>query len=75
MHAFADQTESLELRIALRDEHPELMDRFLTNNARSIPKLLMVRPADNSVVASWGPRPGEAAQMVSDYRKERGKLT
>lgn len=75
MEAFASQTDSLELRIALRDEHPELMDRFLTNNARSIPKLLMVRPADKRVVASWGPRPEGAAQMVEAYRQEHGKLT
>ena len=75
MHAFASQTDSLDLRIALRDEHPGLMDRFLTNNARSIPKLLMVRPSDYKVVDSWGPRPREAAQIVEAYRKEHGKLT
>lgn len=75
MEAFASQTGSLELRIALRDEHPELMDRFLTNNARSIPKLLMVRAADKQVVATWGPRPEAAAQMVEAYRQEHGKLT
>jgi len=75
MDAFASQTDSLELRIALRDEHQELMDRYLTNNARSIPKLLMVRPSDYKVVASWGPRPREAAQMVEAYREEHGKLT
>ncbi|MEJ2583977.1 MAG: thioredoxin family protein [Robiginitalea sp.] len=75
MDAFASLTDSLDLRIALRDEHQELMDRFLTNNARSIPKLLMVRPSDYEVVASWGPRPREAAEMVEAYRKEHGTLT
>lgn len=75
MDAFASLTDSLDLRIALRDEHQELMDQFLTNNARSIPKLLMVRPSDYTVVASWGPRPGVAAQMVEAYREEHGKLT
>jgi len=75
MDAFASHTDSLDLRIALRDEHQDLMDLFLTNNARSIPKLLMVRPADYEVVASWGPRPMEAAQMVAAYREEHGKLT
>ena len=75
MDAFASHSDSLELRIALRDEHKGLMDLFLTNNARSIPKLLMVRPSDYEVVASWGPRPQEAAQMVAAYREEHGKLT
>ncbi len=75
MDAFASLSDSLELRIALRDEHPELMDRYLTNNARSIPKLLMVRPSDYRVVASWGPRPMDAARLVEEYRAEHGKLT
>jgi hypothetical protein len=75
MEAFASSSASLELRICLRDEHPELMDRFLTNNARSIPKLLMIRPSDNRVVASWGPRPRDAARMVEEYRAEHGELT
>ena len=75
MEAFASNSDSLNLRIALRDEHQELMDRFLTNNARSIPKLLMIRPSDYKVVASWGPRPREVAQMVAAYREEHGKLT
>ena len=75
MEAFAAHSDSLGLRIALRDENQELMDRFLTNNARSIPKLLMIRPSDYEVVASWGPRPQEAAKMVTAYREEHGKLT
>jgi hypothetical protein len=75
VEAFASNSDSLDLRIALRDEHQELMDRFLTNNARSIPKLLMIRPSDYKVVASWGPRPQEAAQMVAAYREQHGKLT
>ena len=74
MEAFASGSASLELRICLRDEHPELMDRFLTNSARSIPKLLMIRPSDNRVVSSWGPRPRDAARMVEEYRAEHGEL-
>ena len=34
---FADAVPGVELRILRRDEHPELMDRYLTNGARSIP--------------------------------------
>ena len=75
MDAFASLSDSLELRIALRDEHPELMDRFLTNKARSVPKLLMIRPADHRVMASWGPRPEDAARMVEEYRAKHGRLT
>ena len=45
----------------LRDEHPELMDQFLTNNARAIPKAIAINSADGNILFTWGPRP-EAIQ-------------
>ena len=33
----ADAVPGLELRVIRRDEHPEVMDRYLTNGSRSIP--------------------------------------
>ncbi|MGA9238753.1 thioredoxin family protein [Robiginitalea sp.] len=75
LHAIAQATPMLDLRIALRDENLELMDRFLTDNARSIPKLLVLDP-DNQmeVQATWGPRPEVARNMVLDYKEKHGKL-
>src|SRR5690606_13837367 len=32
---------NIELQFLLRDENPELMDQFLTNGGRSIPKLII----------------------------------
>ena len=75
VHAFASLSPALDFRIAMRDEHALLMDHFLTNNARSIPKLLVVRPGDLKVVGSWGPRPREAARLAEAYRQEHGSLT
>ena len=75
LSAIADASDSLELRIAMRDEHPRLMDRFLTNGARSIPKLLVVRPETFEVLGSWGPRPSEAMQMAEAHKETHGKLT
>lgn len=74
LQAFASHAPALQLRIAMRDEHPQLMDRFLTGQARSIPKLLVVHPGDFRVLASWGPRPGEAMEMAAAYKKEHGAL-
>ncbi len=76
IEALAKRTPNLDLRIVFRDAHPELMDRFLTEGARSIPKLLVVEPRDGyRVAATWGPRPEEARRMVSEYRERHGKLT
>ncbi len=75
LQAMAAATPFLDLRIVFRDQNPELMDRFLTDNARSIPKLLVVRPEEDfRVAATWGPRPQEARRMVNEYKALHGKL-
>ena len=38
----ASANDGIETRYLLRDEHPELIDQFLTNGARSIPVLIAV---------------------------------
>ena len=48
------------------------MDRFLTNGARSIPKLVALDAGTLQVVGTWGPRP-EAAQDRYRELKEQGK--
>lgn len=58
----------LNLRLVLRDEHPELMDHFLTNDARSIPKVIFLDPVSNVPKGVWGPRPAPAQKMVMDYK-------
>jgi hypothetical protein len=59
--------------VVLRDENIELMDLFLTNGGRSIPKLIAL-DKENNVINSWGPRPTVATKMVADYIKKNGVL-
>lgn len=65
--------ENINLKLVLRDENLELMDLFLTNGGRSIPKLIAL-DKDNNVIDSWGPRPTVATKMVADYKAENGAL-
>lgn len=48
----------VELRILLRDQHPDVMNRYLTDGARSIP-IVIVLDADFNELGHWGPRPRE----------------
>lgn len=64
---------NLELKIVLRDDNPALMDLFLTNGTRSIPKLIVL-DKDYEVVTNWGPRSAVATKMVLDYKNENGKI-
>lgn len=73
LQKIADFTDKVDLKIVLRDENLPLMDLFLTNGGRSIPKLIAL-DKDNNVINTWGPRPSTATKMVADYKEEHGSL-
>ena len=60
----ARYSEKIKLHLLLRDEHPEVMDAYLTNGSRSIPKLICLEAGSLKELGSWGPRPAAAQQMV-----------
>lgn len=62
---------NIETRYILRDENPELMDRFLTRGTRSIPKVIVLDRETRVVLGTWGPRPA-AAQDLFDRLKAEG---
>ena len=60
----AELAPAINVRIALRDQDTDLIDRHLTNGARSIPKLVAFDPATEQVHYTWGPRPQAAHELV-----------
>lgn len=66
-----DSIENIELKIVFRDENDTLMAEFLTNGARSIPKLIFLDENQN-VINHWGPRPEGAKNLILDYKAEHG---
>ena len=73
LNKLAEASENIDLRIILRDEHPELMDNFLTNGTRSIPKLVVL-DSELEVTTTWGPRTAAATKLVTDYKAKFGKI-
>ncbi len=69
----ANKCNLITLKIIFRDEHQELMNHFLTNGGRSIPKLLVLN-SENEVINTWGPRPSIASKIVQDYKNKHGQL-
>jgi hypothetical protein len=53
----------------LRDENLDLMDQYLTNGGRSIPKLI-VTDDQNKEVFNWGPRPKEIQTIYLDLKSK-----
>ena len=68
LNKIAETTPNLSLRLILRDEYPDIMDAFLTNGGRSIPKIIFLKGANRTVTGSWGPRPAAVQQIVMDYK-------
>jgi hypothetical protein len=66
----AEATDKVELKLILRDENLELMDQYLTNGGRSIPKMVCVRASDLKELGTWGPRPAEVQQLVMQMKNE-----
>lgn len=72
MDKMAQASSQIELKIALRDDHDDLMQHFLTNQSKSIPKLIVLKSDTHEVLGSWGPRPTGAAKLITDYKAQHG---
>lgn len=74
INKMAEVTDKVELKIVFRDQNLELMDQFLTNGGRSIPKLIIVDTQTMKVLGDWGPRPAGATKLVADYKEANGSF-
>jgi hypothetical protein len=63
--------ENIDLKLVFRDENDALMNQFLTNGAKSIPKLLLLDEAFN-LINHWGPRPEGAKNLIIEYKAKHG---
>ncbi len=70
MNKIAELNNNIDFRVVLRDENNELMNRFLTNGSKSIPKQIMIDKASGDVLNTFGPRPNSATKMGNDYKTE-----
>jgi hypothetical protein len=68
--AAAARNPRIALRILPRDANLDVMDLYLTEGARSIPKLIAFAP-DGEELFTWGPRP-EPARLLRLRLKEAG---
>ncbi|WP_396210814.1 thioredoxin family protein [Flavobacterium sp.] len=72
INKMATVSDKINLRIVLRDDNEELMNQFLTNGSKSIPKLIIIDKESNDVITDFGPRPVGAKQLILDYKSEHG---
>ncbi len=70
MAELARLNSNISLRMILRDDNPDIMDQFLTDGKRSIPRLVIF-DVNGCQITDWGPRPADA-QVVFNDAKEAG---
>lgn len=75
MAKLADLNPDIQLRLILRDENPEIMDQYLTNGARSIPKLISLSPGLQTVYFVWGPKPAYLMEKQREFKADPKEKT
>ncbi len=60
----------IELKLIFRDENPEVMDGYLTDGARSIPKLISLSEDLAEEFFTWGPRPKFLQDRLKAYKSD-----
>ncbi|MDR7209732.1 thioredoxin family protein [Flavobacterium piscis] len=69
-----ESNRKIDLRIVLRDENEELMNQYLTNDGKAIPKVIVICKEAGIVRADWGPRPKGASELMTSYKNEFGVI-
>jgi hypothetical protein len=67
----SEASENIDLKLVFRDENEELINLFLTNGSKSIPKLLVLDESFN-LINHWGPRPEGAKNLIIEYKANHG---
>lgn len=72
LQKLAEMNPLIDLRLVLRDDNDELMQKYLTNGGKSIPKLIAVSADLEKELFTWGPRPAAAQVEVKRLLEENG---
>lgn len=70
LNKIAEASPDITLKVVYRDENPALMDQFLTNGTKSIPKLICVDAETKELLGTWGPRPSGAVEILTEHKKQ-----
>ena len=58
-----------DFQLLLLDENEDLMNQYLTNGGKSIPKLIVYNDKGEELF-NWGPRPAELQEIYLQLKKE-----
>lgn len=70
INKIAEANDHITFRLLLRDQNPEVMDCYLTEGGRSIPKLIILDTDTDQELATWGPRPAPVQKMLHEMKSK-----
>ncbi|WP_281297628.1 thioredoxin family protein [Flavobacterium limnophilum] len=72
LNKMAHESGKIDLKIVLPEENEDLMDLFLTDDVRKIPKVIVVDKESGDVYGSWGPMPKGVSDLIRSYKEKNG---
>lgn len=70
LHLIAESSDKIDLKIFLRDTHPQLIAHYHTNGSHSIPKLICLNSSDLNEVWTWGSRPAALQSSIEKWHTD-----
>lgn len=70
INKMAEVNPNIDLKLILRDENPEIMDEYLTDGSRSIPKLVCLDAETLQEIGTWGPRPSSLQKKAMQWKDD-----
>ncbi|RYE19420.1 MAG: thioredoxin family protein [Sphingobacteriales bacterium] len=70
----AASNPNITVSYVLRDTEPTIIDQYLTNGTKSIPKLI-VRDAQGNDLTTWGPRPAACQTVYTSLLQEKADFS
>ncbi len=75
LQKIAELNTLISTHYLLRDENIPLMNQYLTNGGKSIPKLICYDGETFTPLGHWGPRPAPAQQLYKTLRAQQPPLS
>jgi hypothetical protein len=75
LNLMAETNMLIELKIILRDRNHDLMDKYLTDGKRSIPKLICLNSETDEELFTWGARPSSLEKQIIRFKEEHSGYT
>lgn len=73
LYLMTKENENIELKIIWRDTAPFIIEDYLTNGGKSVPKLI-VRDDNGKDVFTWGPRPEECQKLYDQLKAKEANF-